>query len=207
MSATLDLSAYDFTKTPADWPHDWCIDDRHLRIVHDLALQATGNVVEVGCFRGRSTAAFVEALNAGADFHLHLVDIKVTPELRRVVEMCWHPDRITIHETPSRDFRLDSASLWLVDGDHTWPAVLDVLNALSSGAQCILMHDTRAHEVGFKECEGAALAAAALRARRDRYWREDWTTRLGELTQRGFLASCSVEWLRPVASAFSTHCG
>lgn len=204
----MNLSAYDFTKTPADWPLDWCMDLRHLRIVHDLAMHATGNVVEVGCFRGRSTAAFVEALNAGADFHLHLVDIKITPELRRVVEMCWHPDRITVHETHSSDFRLDSASLWLVDADHTWPAVLDVLNALSSGAECILMHDTRAHECGFQGCEGAALAAAALRAHRKREWVEDWTTRSNELTHRGLLASYSIlDWFGPVVSAFAKHCG
>lgn len=170
-------------------------------------MRATGNVVEIGCFRGRSTAALVEALNRGADFHLHLVDVKVTPELMRVVKMCERPDRITVYETHSTSFLLVSASLWIIDGDHTWPAVLDVLNAIASGAECIVMHDSNAHVAGFKECEGASLAAQALRNHVTRPWIEDRDKRAGELTQRGLLVSCvNFAWEKIALEAFGKHC-
>lgn len=197
----MNLSKYHFTRTPKEWPYDWCMDDLHVRAIYELAKNATGNVVEIGCFRGRSTAALVEALNDGADFTLHLVDVKITPELRRVVSMCSKPECIHIHETHSTSFLLDSAALWVVDGDHTWPAVLDVLNALASNAACIVMHDTRAHEEGFKECEGASLAAQALRHHRTRFYIEDAKHRAGMLTHRGFLASFDIERVKMDFSA------
>lgn len=189
----MNLSKYEFTLD--HYEPRWSMDDLHVRALHYLAMLCRGNVVEVGCFRGRSTAALAEALNDGADFTLHLVDVKITPELRRVVSMCRKPERVHIHETHSTSFLLDSADLWCVDGDHTWPAVLDVLNALASNAACIVMHDTRAHEEGFKECEGASLAAQALRHHRRRVYIEDAKRREGMLTHRGFLASFDVDAL------------
>jgi Methyltransferase domain len=189
----MDLSKYDFALTPDNWPFAWHMDDLHVMAIYELARSATGNVVEVGCFRGRSTAALVEALNDGADFTLHLVDVKITLELLRVIGMCRKPDRIKIHETHSTSFLLESASLWIIDGDHTWPAVLDVLNALASNAVCIVMHDTRAHEEGFKECEGSSLAAQALRHHRGRFYIEDCKHRDGMLTHRGLMISFDIE--------------
>ncbi len=202
----MNLSKYDFALTPKDWPMAWHMDDMHVRALHYLAKLCTGNVVEVGCFRGRSTAAFIEALNEGATFNLHLVDVKITPELRRVVGMCKRPELIHIHETHSGSFLLGGADLWVVDGDHTWPAVLDVLNALASDARCIVMHDTLAHIEGFAQCEGASLAAEALRHHRSRVCVEDCKRRDGMLTHRGLLASFDPKWWADLAiKGYAAH--
>ncbi len=191
----MNLSKYDFALTPREWDKIWHIDRRHWNALHAMALHCTGNVVEIGCFRGFSTAAFTEALNAGADFDLHLVDIEVTPQLRRVIALCDKPERIHLHETHSTEFRLLDASLWMIDGDHRFAACQDVLNALASDAGIICMHDTQAHVQGFTDCEGAYVAANALKAFARRAYIEDFGTldpskrKHGDWTHRGFLAS------------------
>lgn len=191
-----DFSRYDFAHDGFMPP--WSIDQRHRNALYAMAMHCTGNVVEIGCFRGYSTAAFIEALNDGADFTIHLVDIKTTPELRRVVAMCDRPHRVRIYETHATEFRItdDLVSLVFVDGDHQFAACQDVLNAISSNAQIIAMHDTNAHPEGFAECEGAYVAANALKAWRSRRYLEDKAHRAGECTHRGFLASFDTSGIR-----------
>lgn len=203
----MNLAKYEFAKTPSDWEFCWNMDARHVSALYELALRCTGNVVEIGCFRGYSTAAFVEALNDGADFQLHLVDVKITDELRRVVSMCSKPENVHIHETHSTSFLMPSADLWFVDADHTWPAVLDVLNALASGARCIAMHDTNAHAAGFALCEGVSLAAQAIRHHTERFYLEDVKRRICEDTHRGFLLSfdsLQFTWSKEILSRVSS---
>jgi methyltransferase family protein len=189
----MNLSKYDFTRTPSHWKYDWCVDSLHRTALFEMAMCCTGNVVEIGCFRGYSSAAFVEAINQGADIHAHLVDIKVTDELRRVAGMCKFPERVTIHETHATEFRITDApvALFWVDGDHNFAACQDVLNAIVSDAQIIAMHDTNAHPEGFAECEGAYVAANALKAWPARRFLEDTKRREGLWTHQGFLASFS----------------
>jgi hypothetical protein len=196
----MNLSKYDFAHDGFTPP--WAIDKRHRSALYAMAMHCTGNVVEIGCFRGYSTAAFVEALNDGADFTLHLVDLKITDELRRVVSMCSKPDNIVIHETHSTEFRLTCADLWFIDGDHNFAACQDVLNALASNAAIIAMHDTQAHVHGFTECEGAYVAANALKAFPNRYFTEDSSKREREWTHRGFLISANTENPLSLKNAF-----
>lgn len=202
----MNLSKYDFALTPREWDKIWHIDRRHWNALHAMALHCTGNVVEIGCFRGFSTAAFTEALNVGANFDLHLVDIHVTPQLRRVIALCDKPQRIHVYETHSTEFRLPSADLWMIDADHNFAACQDVLNAIASNAEIIAMHDTNAHPEGFTECEGAYVAANALKGWQSRRYIEDKENRPREWTHRGFLASfdaCTIQgnWKRKAYDA------
>ena len=187
----MDLSHYDFTRVPSGDDPDWCIDELHRQALFAMAMHCTTNVVEIGCFRGFSTAAFIEAMNQGAPFTLHLVDIKITDELRRVVSMCKHPERVRIHETHATDFRLTDrpVDLFFIDGDHNFAACQDVLNAIVSDAGIIAMHDTQSHRLGIPQCEGAFVAAEALKAWPSRQYVEDAKKRPGQWTHRGFLAS------------------
>lgn len=187
----MNFKKYDFTHDGFNPP--WAIDQRHRNALYAMAMHCKGNVVEIGCFRGYSTAAFVEAINQGADFTLHLVDIKITTELNCVIGLCKHAERIRVYEMHATEFRIthDLVSMVAIDGDHNFAACQDVLNAIVSNAQIIAMHDTNAHPEGFTECEGAFVAANALKAWRSRRFLEDKAHREGEWTHRGFLASFS----------------
>jgi hypothetical protein len=165
-----------------------CMDRRHVEDLHNLAMRVPkrGIVVEIGCGRGASTSAFVEALNTGADFQLHVVDPSPRPEFNRVIALCSKIENIVVHQMRSENFRLPACDLWFIDGDHGWPAVADCMNALVSKARVIAMHDTRSYMHGMKDCFGSYLVAEALRADTARTWDEDAVVRRGEWTHRGF---------------------
>lgn len=189
----MNHSKYAFTRDESKGIPDWGMDSIHIEALHAMAIHCTGAVVEIGPYRGASTSAFIEAINAGAEFRLHLVDIRITEDLRRVVSMCKHPEWITLHETHANGFRIkdDYVSLVMIDADHNFAACLDVLNALASNAGIICMHDTNSHNVGIPECEGSCVAANALKDFSGRRYIEDAKHRDGQWTHRGFLASFS----------------
>lgn len=164
------------------------MDKRHIEALHDLVMGVPmgGIAVEVGSHKGASTSAFIEAINRGRNFQLHVVEPRPTPELLRVISLCREPGLVVLHKTTSETFRLPHCDLWFIDGDHGWPAVADCMNALVSDSTVIALHDTRAYLMGIQECFGAYLAAEALQADHSRIWDEDAVTRPGEWTHRGF---------------------
>jgi predicted O-methyltransferase YrrM len=170
--------------------HPMAMDRRHIEMLHALAMDvpAGGVCVEIGSHRGASTAAFIEALNAGKDFTLHIVEPWPTDDLRRVLSMCGKPDRIIPHYLASQTFVVKPVDLWFIDGDHRVPALIDLYNALACEARVIAMHDTKAHVAtsDTNDCMGAWLAALALSNHPDRVWFEDCEKRPGEWTHRGF---------------------
>jgi hypothetical protein len=188
----MNLEPYSFAFDNAAPP--MCMDRRHVEMLHELAMQvpAGGVCVEIGSHRGASTSAFVEALNAGKDFTLHIVEIWPTDSLRRVMAMCSKPDRIIPHYLSSQTFVVKPVDLWFIDGDHRAPAMVDLYNALACEAGVIAMHDTRAHVAvrGLNGCMGTWLAALALSNHPGRVWHEDCERRPGEWTHRGFGWSC-----------------
>ena len=144
--------------------------------------------MEIGSFRGASTAALVEAVNQGRLSHLHVVEPRPTPELRRVVESCKFPGRVTMHSLSSWELQFTPPDFVFIDGDHEWPAVADTLRALTWGAKVIVMHDTQNH-TEFKGTWGSNLAAALLKQAPGRVIFEDAVRRKGGHTHRGFLVS------------------
>lgn len=184
----MSLSDYDFTleSKPGAPMH---IDDRHWRILYGIAMKCSRHVVEIGSFRGRSTSAFVDAINDGAAFNLHLVEPNPSEQLRQVISMCKFPGRITLHKTKSTNWRIPNVDLWFIDGDHGWPAALDALNALVCEPKVIAMHDTRSARHGLAHCFGATLVADALISYAQRPSWEDAAVRPGEWTHRGLFLS------------------
>jgi hypothetical protein len=186
----MNLTDYDFTLVPGQNP-PWHMDDRHVRCLYEMARRCTGNIVEVGCYRGRSTSALIEASNDGAPFHLTLIEPQVTPELQMVISRLRARDRLRHFPSVQQAKLPEAADLWIIDGDQGWPALLDVLAALCTGARVIVMHDSQAYPSGLRDCFGAHYAAELLKRDTSRDFIEDAKPRPGERTERGLLISTS----------------
>jgi hypothetical protein len=171
------------------------MDDRHIYQLYDAACsewQGTRVAVEIGSWKGRTTAALVTALTEWKLDHLHIVDVKPTAELRAVMAMVADQSKVTLHTVPSWECPIEKADFVFIDGDHRWPAVGDTLRALTWGASVICMHDSGSYpRIG--SCWGAKMAATMLKQYPNRIWVEDCKDREGEKTFRGFLASRSVQ--------------
>jgi hypothetical protein len=204
---TFDDSPYAFTG------HDngWDTDDLHIHLLHEVAKLPTGTppgqrvAVEVGSFRGRSTAALVEAVNQGFIDHLHVVEVRPTASLRKVIGMCADPSKVTLHTTAYWDLKIGPADVVFIDGDHRWPAVGDTLRALTWGAKILCLHDTQAWP-RMKDLWGSHIAGRLLKDAPGRHWFEDAVDREGLRTFRGFLVSAEegidLSSVRALAEAF-----
>lgn len=187
---TFDDAPYQFTHHP----NGWDTDDMHIHALHaaaclDLGVSPGARIaVEVGSFRGKSTAALIEALNKGFLDHLHIVEVKPTESLRQVIALANDPAAVTLHTQPFWDIDIGPISFAFIDGDHRWPAVADTLRALSLGARVIALHDTQAWP-RMADLWGSHLAAKTLKQFADRSWIEDAADRPGLRTFRGFLVS------------------
>ncbi|HEY1188881.1 MAG TPA: class I SAM-dependent methyltransferase [Gemmata sp.] len=172
---------------PAGTRHEWEIDRRHLLWVSDELLSGRyRRVLEIGCYRGYSTSAFLHALRVGAVDEVHLCDTNPTPELRAAVASAG--PGVTLHTCPSvellpRDARFD---LVLVDGDHRAEVVTEEARLLvAAGVPCVFAHDTAADPHN-PDCDGPPLLRDALAAA-GYALTEDAEERPGERTHRGML--------------------
>ncbi|TVQ98342.1 MAG: class I SAM-dependent methyltransferase [Desulfovibrionales bacterium] len=184
-----DFSPYQFTLLQDD-KFIWNMDPPHIQVLYELAmLPDLETVVEIGSFRGASTSAFIQAQKDGAEFHLHVVEVKVRPQLRQVLDAV-SDSRWTVYTEPIQNITIPAPDLMLIDGDHGAPAVVDTLAALCLGTRIIVMHDSQTHvAVTEKNHWGAHLAAKLLKQHPDRDWWEDCRPRPGMLTERGLLVS------------------
>jgi hypothetical protein len=186
---TFDAAKYKFTNCgviPTD--------EYHVHLLHEAACLDTGVPlqqrvgIEVGSFRGWSTAALIEAINKGKLQHLHIVEPKPTPSLLRVIGMCAFPGRVTLHTQCYWELKIDNVDFVFIDGDHRWPAVADTLKAIADAPSMICMHDTHAWP-RLKDCWGSVLAAKCLRDIKGRECFRDFEDRPGQFTFRGLLVS------------------
>jgi hypothetical protein len=179
-----DFEPYRFTIDATTAPTD----EFHVHMLR-RALDKAGKdliAVEIGSWRGTSTAAFIDAINAGVVKHLHIFEVSPKPEIYRVIALCHSPERVTLHQMPSWDVAnpVTSADFVFIDGNHTWPAIADTLQAMAWGAKVIAMHDTREWPKA-PECWGTFTAAGILKRAAGREWVEDFEERPGMRTQRG----------------------
>lgn len=181
---TFDFSPYSFTLDREHTP-PWHMDPRHVAMLFAvLEKHRPRKAIEIGSYRGSSTAAFVEALNAGHIDELTCIERHPTPQLHRVLAMVQRGKaRVLPRASLECDFR--GADIVFIDGDHGWPAIHEVARCLALDIPVIAMHDTQGHY----GCGGSALAAAVLREAVGREFTEDAEQRPGEFTHRGFLVS------------------
>lgn len=145
-------------------------------------------VVEIGSMNGDSTRVLIEALNRGLIGHLHVVEIAIKQELRDVLSVAVDRSKVTLHDVASWHGTIRQADVVFIDGDHTWPAFLDLLMALSWGASVICCHDSTAYPRA-SYCWGSVAACNTLRNFHGRHWFEDCEDRQGLATWRGFFVS------------------
>jgi Methyltransferase domain len=168
------------------------IDYYHAQLLFIAAgLQGEGiKAAEIGCYRGASTSALVEALNQGIISELHLFEPSPQPELRRLIAQCSAPEKIFLHTVSSWDKIELAVDFVFIDGDHRWAAFADVLHAQAWGAKVIAMHDTAAYANGIGAW-GAWSAGQCLRRIPGWDHFEHAEKMDGQQTQRGFLvAAC-----------------
>ena len=92
----MDFERYNFT-LDCDHP-EWLTDKRHIEVIYEFIMANDFNrVAEIGSYSGASTAAFIEALNQGKDFNLHIAEINPTRQLRALISTCKKPDNIILH--------------------------------------------------------------------------------------------------------------
>jgi hypothetical protein len=163
----------------------WAMDLRHVEVLRRLvvALQPR-TVMEIGSHRGHSTAGILRGMEAAPETRLHVVEPAPTPELRSLLERTLVRERVELHECSSWETRI-RADMVVIDGNHEWPALADLAQALAWRASAIVMHDTRSAKHGIGGCWGAQLAADILRKAEGRGWVCDEKQRAGEWTHRG----------------------
>lgn len=188
------------------------MDRRHIYVVHEiLATWPFSNALELGCFRGASSTAFVQAINRGGLKRAMFCDVDVTDELRMVAESCWLPHRVSIVEMASWDV-LDTPvhfDFVLVDANHEEPQVKRELESLlRRKPACIMAHDTNATAAGYASAEGAAMLKREWSILPEYTCIEDNEKRPGEETHRGLFCATRGEALSSIArAAFEKFCG
>lgn len=165
--------------------HAWEIDARHLHWIQAvLASGRFSRVLEIGCFLGYSTQAFLSVCD---QLDVHLCDVESRPELARRMD----GRRVTFHAERSVDLLARDASFDLVfiDGDHRSETVGEELRLLlAQGVGAIFAHDTADNpSIGrFDHCDGPNALKRRLMETGYFVW-EDAERRPFELTDRGML--------------------
>jgi hypothetical protein len=186
------------------------MDRRHIFVLHEILMAwPFKNVLEIGCHMGASSTAFVEAMNAGAQFGTTFCDVVVrdslwsvlkngTPEVQKRSLVCQQPSWWVLDTKDEFDFIF-------VDGAHDMDSVsVEVKKLLRRQPLCIMAHDTNATAVGHPACEGAKFL-------KDTFWclpgyrcMEDCERRPGEATHRGlFFATTNSELAWRAAEIFA----
>lgn len=190
---------------------EMAIDRRHIYTIHEiLSAWPFQRALEIGCWRGASSTAFIQAINRGATQRATLCDRLIQQQVRRVANTCHQKDKIVVVEMQSWDL-LDTPVAFdfiLVDGNHTIEAVTPELERLMKRKPaCVMAHDTNATKAGYEQAEGAAMLAEAFRALPEYQTIEDCVDRPGEETKRGLFCATRGDALSVVArAAFRKYC-
>lgn len=100
------------------------------------------NVLEIGCLRGYSSCAFIEALNQGCDFKYTICDPKPLMDMK-LLDLCQKRSNITFLKKPSLEVISSEYDFIFVDGDHSIQYVpRELMLLIDIGAETILAHDT-----------------------------------------------------------------
>lgn len=185
--------AFDYSPyaSVTDVSHEWATDMRHIQILHAIGVLfcPLGTIVEIGSFKGASTAAFVALLRAKLAASLICVEPRPTEPLKALLDLVPAKSRIA---TRLADFG-PTPDMVFIDGDHGKPALKDIEWALTRKIPIICLHDTNAVACGYEGCWGAVEAGRTLRAHKEYVVWEDKEPRTGERTERGFMVGSRID--------------
>lgn len=161
------------------------MDVRHRLFLYRLvSLGLFKNVLEVGCYRGSSTSAYLQALNDGAEFNLTLCDTNFHPVLVNAISRCGKQP--VMRATDSLQAINGEFDLIVLDGDHRIGQVSRELGLfLFHQMQTIVAHDTNSSNI--PGCEGTVFLGNVLKGHSEYAYLEDKLSREGEYTERGLL--------------------
>lgn len=192
--------------TPSSPGHLYEIDHRHRDwLRHILKSGYFRRVLEVGSYKGFSTVAFLDALDAGAVGEVHLCDPYPRIELRWLIAK---REGVHLHECPSTDLldRDGDFDLLFVDGDHGEENCRRELTYFAEmNPTCFVAHDTGSAG-RYPDCEGPGLFKRHFQGR-GWYTIEDTLYRPGERTERGlFVATPDRAVYEAVLEGYRTYC-
>jgi hypothetical protein len=185
-------------------------DKRHVFMVHGvLRSHPFQQALEIGCFNGATSTAFVEAINGGSPFRATFCDVCPTHSLAAVINNCRKPDQCRVTTQPSW-MVLDTNEPFdfiMVDAAHDLDSVsLELKHLMRRRPLCVMAHDTSATENGFSKCEGAELLKRTFQNDPGYHYIEDNARRDGELTERGmFLATTDYGLWRAAQGVFAQY--
>ena len=186
----MGFDRYEFT-LDCDHP-DWLTDIRHVKVIYEfLMANDFTRVAEIGSYSGVSTAAFIEALNQGKNFKLHIAEPNPTRQLRALLSMCKKPDNVMLHVQVGEDLleHWKDFDFLFVDGNHNIDgAGAELLMILRNKIPTVMAHDTNL----FSTCsnhngKGSELLGRVLKIHPEYMTIEDKEERLNEKTHRGLL--------------------
>ena len=189
----MDFERYEFT-LDCDHP-DWLTDIRHVKVIYEfLMANDFTRVAEIGSYSGVSTAAFIEALNQGKNFKLHIAEPNPTRQLEALLSMCKKPDNVVLHVKTGEHLleHWTGFDFVFIDGNHSIDAAgAELLMVLRNEIPTVMAHDTNLTSLDSNyDGKGAELLGRVLKSHKDYYWVEDKEKRPDEHTERGlFFAS------------------
>ena len=189
----MDFKRYEFT-LDCDYPH-WLTDLRHIEVIYEfLMANDFTRVAEIGSYSGLSTAAFIEALNQGKNFKLHIAEPNPTRQLEALLSMCKKPDIVVLHVKTGEHLleHWTGFDFVFIDGNHSIDAAgAELLMVLRNEIPTVMAHDTNLTSLDSNyDGKGAELLGRVLKSHKDYYWVEDKEKRPDEHTERGlFFAS------------------
>lgn len=170
----------------------WGMDYTHVMILFNLlCAYPYKRVLEIGSHMGFSTTAFIEAINVGCTFEVHLCDNNFKPSIYTI---CEGYRQIYLHKMRSVEYLTfaDKFDFALLDGSHIAEDVEDEFEYLSmNNVSTLLLHDTCTQNLPQNQStpwyDGPLLLKNKLVASPNWLCVEDAYYRVGEQTERGLL--------------------
>lgn len=187
---------------------DMAMDPRHVFMLHGiLSAWPFNHALELGCWKGASSTAFVQAMNAGTLQTATFCDTMLQDSMNSVLKNCNRPVRF--EERNSWDVLSEPTpyDFIFVDANHDVGSVTQELRWLNERKPlCVMGHDTNATAAGYGYAEGAKLLKDTFQSKPEYLCIEDALHRHGEQTHRGlFLATTDEDLYRIAQEVFKNY--
>jgi predicted O-methyltransferase YrrM len=203
---------YDFSDGRSQISRRSAIGSTYRKLLYEILISGKfSNVLEVGCLRGYSSIAFLQALDDGASFEYSNVDPHPkTSEINALIERCQQKEKVRILKQRSKDVISAQYDFIFLDGDHTAEGIgPELLQILDSRITTMVAHDIWIAHPEHPEYSGARLYRHVFTNHRDYYYIDDNARREEDYFQGCGLAFFTRDLMlfRRVAPYFDALCG